>query len=143
MAKAKGAFLRACRPDEVRADKSKVTGHLVAHLLADQRLHRLACELLALDGCRLDHHALAVPQTVEACGEQRMDHRGYGDGHRRVGRVEMPALVSQHGHDLFDIERIALGNVEDAHRGVVPEPPPQQVAQQVPGLDSPRASQQH
>ena len=133
--KAEGAFPGAGRPDEVHADESEqMRIDAGAHLVADERFDSLARELLALDGCRLDHRALAVIETVEPRREQRLDRRGHGDGQVAVGRVEEP-LVRQHGDDLLDVERVALGDVEDLSRGALAEARrAQEVPQQVGGL---------
>jgi hypothetical protein len=82
-------------------------------------VHRVPREDQADHRRRLDHGSLLAAEPVETGGEQRLDRRRHGEvgevGARRPATIlETQQLrVDQHGDELLDEERIALGGCDD------------------------------
>ena len=66
----------------------------------------LGGELLADHGGTGDHGTLTRPEAIEARRQQRRDRRGY----RELGLVATP--LGEHGDELFDEERVSIGDLE-------------------------------
>ena len=106
---------------------------LALHLTAEHRCDAGAGELLALDRGRLDDLARGRRQQVQARGEERLDRRR--DSDRDVDLAAERRLLVEHRDDLLDVERVALGDLEDPRRGALRQRrAAEQVREQLPGL---------
>ena len=109
---------------QARSDGAAVD---TAHQLAD----RAAPELLADDRRPLDHGALVGRQAIEPCREQSVNRRRNGEVARRR------PVLRDHGEQLLDEERIALGSLGDPdQQRVVDLGLASQMAEQLLGLQA-------
>ena len=93
----------------------------------DEHAERGRGEMVADDGGGLDHRALVARERVQARGEQRLDRRGDGELREVTGRAPLAVLlldqplVGEHPQELLDVERVALGRVDDPVEDVLVE----------------------
>ena len=85
-------------------------------------------ELQADDRSRFDRRALLPAQLAEASLDQRLDRRRNRDLAVALGADPAPVLlaqgaaVDQHRQHLLDVERVALGSLDDPRHHVVGQP---------------------
>ena len=83
-----------------------MAGNEPAGILGQQLNRRLDGELLADHGGAGNHGAHAGSEAIEARRQQRRDRRG----DRELGLVTTP--FGEHGDELFDEERVSIGDLE-------------------------------
>ena len=92
----------------LRVSARRAGGDLAALGCRRQPCDRLTPELLADDGCSLEHHPLADREGIET----RVEHGR--DGRWNVEVAVRPAALADHRGELLDEERIAVCHLDDA-----------------------------
>ena len=112
----------------LRLERDELLADGLRERVGNEHAERGRGEVVADDGGGLDHRALVARERVQARGEQRLDRRGHGHLGEVAGGAPLAVLlldqplVGEHPQELLDVERVALGRLDDPVEDALVEP---------------------
>ena len=116
----------AVGPDQIAPDQAhQRAAHVGDPIAVEHGGQGAEVELLAGDGCPLDHCSLVGAQAIQTRGQQRLDRRRDGHaaqvagGDPSIAFEHEQAVVDQHREHLLDEQRSPFGGFEDPNASLV------------------------